>query len=326
MKRYSDEKQFQGAVLIAEDGKVIYKGAFGLANMEWKALNSVTTRFRIASVTKPFTALLVLQAVEQGFLKLDGKVTDYLPDYPKATGERVTIHHLLSHTSGLVDYPDIPGFEWNRERLFHTQEAMLKEFSELDVKFTPGTDYRYSNFGYYLLGVMLEKVTGKKYATLLQEKIFDPAGMKHTSVADNKTILDQRAAGYFLSESGYRIAPPFDTSIVMAAGDIISTVDDLYLWDQALYTNKLLSAEYRALLFKPTMPEKDNYAYGWYVRLPGKHDGPNWARHSGTINGFSSIVVRLLDDKRTIILLSNVHGIKTIPISDALKKILYSGR
>ncbi len=329
IRGYAERGEFQGVALVAEGGRVVYQRAFGPANMEWGVPNTTTTRFHIGSVTKPLTAVLVLQALERGELRLDAPVSTYLPDYPKPAGDRITVRHLLSHTSGLPDFPDVPGLEWNRERLAHSRAELLAEFAALPLRFEPGTDVRYSNFGYSLLVVLLEQVTGRPYAALLQERICAPAGMTRTAAAEPRAVLPERAAGYFRADSGgrrvWRNAPFFDPSVVVGAGDVISTAEDLWRFDQALYDDRLLSAPSRALLFAPTMPAKDNYALGWYVRLPAKHPGPDWARHSGSVNGFSAILLRLPEGRRTVVLLSNAHGVRTTAISDAVKQVLYAG-
>jgi len=314
--------EFNGVVLVAHRGQPLYRGAFGLANREWEIPNDVETRFRVGSVTKPFTATLVLRAVEQGLLGFDTRVREYFPDKTTAAVNQVTISQLLSHTSGVIDYPDVAGFEYNGERLKHSREEMLQLFIDAPLRFPPGTDQRYSNFGYFLLGYLLERLTGKSYASLLQRQIFDPLGMKNSSAAENKQLVARRAAGYYVQDGITYNALPFDTSIVMGAGDIISTADDLLRFDQALYSDQLLSETMRRFLFIPRMPEKDNYAYGWYVRLPSRHPGPDWARHSGSINGFSSLLLRLPESRHTVVLLSNLHGVKTIPLGDEIKSIL----
>ncbi|NAS11137.1 serine hydrolase domain-containing protein [Poritiphilus flavus] len=318
-----EKRSFQGAALVAKHGKIIYQNAFGESNMEWKTPNTISTKFQIGSVTKPFTALAVLKAVEEGLLDLNKRITDYLPDYPKTPGDKITIHHLLSHTSGIIDFPDIPGFEWNLERLGHSQEMMLAYFQDKELKFEPGTNFKYSNLGYYLLTVILEKVKRKEFAEILQTEIFDIARMDNTSVAKFRTILDQRAEGYANTGKEVINAPPWDQSIVKGSGDIVSTVEDLFLFSLSLFSNKLLSQKYMDVMFTPSLPTKDNYAYGWFVSLPDKHSGPKWVRHSGSINGFSAILTHLTDDNYTIVLLSNLHGVKTIKITEEIKKILY---
>ena len=322
LENLAREGRFQGVALVAEQGDAVLHRAYGLANAEWRVSNTISTKFRVASITKTFTAAVVLRLAQEGVLKLRAAVTEYLPAYPKEPGERITLHHLLAHTSGLINDPDVEGFEWSKERLHHTPSEMLALFSTRPLMFAPGRDYRYSNFGYYLLAQIVATVTGKRFGDVLREQIFDPLQMENTSTAENKVVLDQRASGYFVRDGRHWNAPPFDTSVVIGAGDIISTAGDLLKWDQALYTDMVLRQEYRDVLFRPTMPEKDNYAYGWYVSLPDKHPGATWARHSGSINGFSSILVRYPQKRQLIVLLSNLHGVQTIPISSRIHEVL----
>ena len=162
---------FNGSVLVAEDGKVIYKKGLGLANMEWNIPNTPETKFRLGSITKQFTATLIMQLVEQGKVKLDGKISDYLPDYRKDVGDKVTVHQLLNHTSGIPSYTGLPGFFQDVSRNPYTVGAFVKKYASNDLEFEPGSKFSYNNSGYYLHGAIVEKVTGKSYEQVLKEKI-----------------------------------------------------------------------------------------------------------------------------------------------------------
>src|SRR4026209_1556284 len=176
----SKYQTFNGAVLVAENGKVIYRKGLGLANMEWNIPNTPETRFRLGSITKQFTATLILQLVEQGKIKLDGKLSDYLPDYRKDVGEKVTIHQLLNHTSGIPSYTGLPGFFNEVSRNPYKVDEFVKQYASKDLEFEPGSKFSYNNSGYLLLGAIIEKVTGKPYEQVLKEKIFEPLGMKNS--------------------------------------------------------------------------------------------------------------------------------------------------
>ncbi len=167
LKAYQDYGQLNGTVLVVDSGKVIYKKGFGMANMEWEIPNSADTKFRIGSVTKQFTAALIMQLVEEGKIKLDGKMTDYLPDYRKDTGAKVTVHQLLNHTSGIPSYTSLPGFG-DVSRDPYTVKDFVKKLASGDLEFELGTKYSYNNSGYFLLGAIIEQVTGKPYAKVLQ--------------------------------------------------------------------------------------------------------------------------------------------------------------
>ncbi|HEY6230672.1 MAG TPA: serine hydrolase [Pyrinomonadaceae bacterium] len=321
---YNKYDQFNGAVLVAEDGKVIYKKGFGFANMEWNIPNEPDTRFRLGSITKQFTATLVLQLVEQGKLKLDGKVSDYLAGYRKDTGGKITIHHLLSHTSGVPNYTAQPGFIETVSRNPYAVEDFVKKYASGDLEFEPGTKFNYSNSGYFILGAIIEKVTGKTYEQVLKENILDPVGMKNTGYDHYDAIIGKRAAGYVKTARGYRNAPYLDMTIPYAAGSLYSTVEDLFLWDQALNENKILSAASKELMFKPNL---ENYGYGFVITKatlgPNKLEVPV-IQHDGGINGFNTLILRFVRDKKLIVLLDNAaQGRSLNRLSAGLTDILY---
>jgi CubicO group peptidase (beta-lactamase class C family) len=324
MSLYHKYQQFNGSALVADNGKVIYKKGFGLANMEWNIPNEPDTKFRLGSITKQFTATLILQLVEQGKIKLDGKVSDYLPDYRKDTGAKMTIHHLLSHTSGVPNYTASPGFFENVSRNPFKVDAFVKQYASGDLEFEPGAKFNYSNSGYFLLGAIIEKVTGKPYEQVLKENILDPVGMKNTGYDHFGTILNKRATGYVKTQAGYENAPYLDMTIPYAAGSLYSTVEDLFLWDQALYGEKVLTAASKELMFKPNL---ENYGYGFGIRKASL--GPNKMvvpviEHNGGINGFSTTIVRLVGDKRLIVLLDNTsQGRYLDGMALAITNILY---
>lgn len=317
-------RQFNGAALVAENGKVVYKGAFGQANMEWNIPNTPDTKFRLGSITKQFTATAILQLVEQGKIKLDAKLTDYLPEYRKDIGEKVTIHHLLTHTSGIPSYTGQPGFFENVSRNPYKVDDFVKKYASGDLEFEPGSKYAYNNSGYFLLGAIVERVTGKPYEQVLKENIFDPLGMKNTGYDRHNTIITKRASGYSKTPDSYTNAPYLDMSIPYAAGSLYSTVEDLYLWDQALYADKVLSAQSKALMYKPFL---GNYAYGWVVANASfkQNDQPvQVIRHGGGINGFTTTIVRFPAEKNLIVMLDNTGTGYLDRLSDSIAKILYN--
>lgn len=316
MKQYYEYGQFNGSILVAEKGKVIYKKGFGMANMEWAIPNQPDTRFRIASITKQFTAALVLQLVEEGKIKLDGKITDYLPDYRRDTGGKVTVHQLLNHTSGIPNYQNVSGNSDN-------SADFVKKYVSGDLEFEPGSKYRYNNGGYSILGAIIEKVTGKPYETVLRERILAPLGMTNTGYDHSAAILEKRAAGYEKKPAGYVNAPYIDMRIPYAAGSLYSTVEDLFKWDQALYEDKILSAESKKKMFTPGL---SNYGYG--VRISEQPLGKSnqqakviW--HGGGINGFNSLISRAVEKRQTVIILDNgSHGRNHEKITNSILGIL----
>lgn len=317
-------RQFNGTALVAENGRGVYKGGFGLANMEWHIPNTPDTKFRLGSITKQFTATLTLQLVEQGKIKLDGKISDYLPDYRKDTGQKVTIHQLLTHTSGIPSYTSQPGFFENVSRNPYKVDEFVKKYASGDLEFEPSSKFSYNNSGYFLLGAIIEHVTGKPYEQVLKENIFEPLGMKNTGYDHHATIISKRATGYGKTQDGYSNAPYLDMSIPYAAGSLYSTVEDLYLWDQALYTDKILSAQSKALMYKPFL---DSYAYGWDVRDSSfKPNGKpvQVISHGGGINGFTTTIVRFPNEKHLIVMLDNTGTGYLDRLSESIAKIVYN--
>src|SRR5215217_7140689 len=317
-------RQFNGAALVAENGKVVYKGAFGMANMEWNIPNTPDTKFRLGSITKQFTATVILQLAEQGKIKLDGKLSDYLPEYRKDVGNKVTIHHLLTHTSGIPSYTSQPGFLENVSRNPYQVDEFVKKYASGDLEFEPGAKFSYNNSGYFLLGAIIERVTGKPYEQVVKENIFDPAGMKNSGYDRYDTIIPKRASGYSNTRDGYRNAPYLDMSIPYAAGSLYSTVEDMYLWDQALYTDKVLSAPSMALMYKPFL---QNYAYGWVVTnasFKQNHQPVPVITHGGGINGFTTTIVRFPKEKNLIVMLDNTGSGYLDRLSDSIAKIVYN--
>jgi len=317
-------RQFNGTALVAENGKVVYKGAFGMANMEWGIPNTPDTRFRLGSITKQFTATLILQLVEQGKIKLDGKLSDYLPDYRKDTGDKVTIHNLLTHTSGIPSYTGLPGFFENVSRNPYKVSDFIQKYASGDLEFDPGSKFSYSNSGYFILGAIIERITGKSYEQVLKENIFDPVGMNNSGYDHHDTIIPKRASGYRRTSDGYLNAAYLDMSLPYAAGSLYSTVEDLYLWDQALYTDKLLTAQSKALMFKPF---RENYAYGWAVLNASirVNDQPvQVITHDGGINGFTTKILRFPKEKNLIVLLDNTGTEYLDRLTDTISKIIYN--
>jgi CubicO group peptidase (beta-lactamase class C family) len=328
MNLYSDYGQFNGSILVADAGKVIYKKGFGMANMEWNIPNQPDTKHRLGSVTKQFTSMLILQLVEQGKLKLDAPITTYLPDYPKASGDKITIHHLLTHTSGIPNYTSFPNFVKELSINPYSPEAFVKKFADLPLEFTPGEKFAYSNSGYFLLGYIIEQVSGKTYEQVLQDNILTPLKMNNTGFDHHETILKNRASGYEKNGKNYLNAGYLDLSIPYAAGSMYSTVVDLYLWDQALYTEQLLSKKNKDLLFNSYIPAgPEHYGYGWFVYQAfnaEKNTSLTVIEHGGGINGFNTLVSRIPSDKNLVVLLNNTGGTNLSEMNTAIRNILYN--
>jgi CubicO group peptidase (beta-lactamase class C family) len=327
LSKYSEYGQFNGSALVSENGKVIFKKGYGSANIEWNIPNQTDTKFRLGSITKQFTAFLLVKLAEDGKLKLDVPITTYLPDYPKENGDKITIHHLLTHTSGISNYTSAPNFFKDKSRNPYTPEEFVKTFSSLPLEFTPGERFKYTNSGYFLLGYIIEKVSGKTYEQYLQEIILTPLKMVNTGYDHNEPILKNRAAGY--EKQGNKIVNSayLDMSIPYAAGSLYSTVEDLYFWDQALYTNKLLSEKSMESLFKPYIKAGDgSYGYGWFLEEAPNGDKPKLKiiEHGGGINGFNTVISRIPADKNLVVLLNNTGGTILDEMNKGIRAILYN--
>lgn len=327
LNQYLEYGKFNGSVLVADEGKVIYKKGFGLANMEWDIPNAPNTKHRLGSITKQFTAMLILQLAAKGKLDLQAPITQYLPDYPKETGDQITTHHLLTHSSGIPNYTSFPGFFADESRDPYTPDEFVKKFQDKELEFTPGEKFNYSNSGYFLLGVIIETLSDKSYSELLTDNICTPLGMNDTGYDLHGDILKNRATGYEKNGNGFINSPYLDMSIPYAAGSLYSTVEDLYLWDQALYTNALLPKEYMDLFFKPYIPAFGNsqYAYGWGIAkepIGNTIDSIATISHGGGINGFNTNISRAISDKSLVVLLNNTGGAPLNEMTKAIRGIL----
>lgn len=319
---YVESGDIHGSVLVAEQGKMLYEEAFGTANLEWDIPNEVGTRYRIYSMSKQFTALLVMQLVAEGKIVLHQPITTYLPYFRKDVGDRVTVHHLLTHTHGIAEhYERLPVFLVPEL----TREAVETYFSN-ELDFEPGSQFRYSGLlGYILLGAIIEAVTGQPYERVLQERIFDPAGMVHTTYLDYHQLIPKRAADYRRTENGieHRIqAYPMRAD---GASGIVSTVGDLYLWDQALYSYELLSKAYLDEIFTPQVTQHTPYyyGYGWYIAdldFGGEEKRVHY--HTG---GGGCIIFRLPMDRQTVIILGNLRSDKLYDIGIEILRALQEG-
>lgn len=306
---------FSGAALVAKDGKLLFAKGYGMADVEKKVPNTPQTKFLIGSITKQFTATLIMQLVAQKKLSLDDPITKYLTDYPKATGDRVTIRHLLSHTSGIPSYTDDEAL-MNRRDQPATQQEIVAVFKDLPLQFEPGSTFRYSNSNYFLLGQIIEKITGESYEQYLRAHILKPLGMNNTGYMDYS--IKDLATGYE-PDSTRKPIPALKVTPMgpFAAGALYSTVGDLLIWDQALYGSKALSQD---LLKQMWTPNLDSYGFGWVIDSLYGHKRI-W--HNGGIDGFVSGFQRFVDDGLCIVFLSNYTGSPEGQISASLAAIAF---
>jgi CubicO group peptidase (beta-lactamase class C family) len=300
MEAMAANGQYSGTVLVSAESEPVYSGAFGLADIERQVPNSLDTQFRIASATKPFTTLLVYQLVHAGKLNLDDKLSDLVPEYPAEKGASITVSQLLTHRSGITGEGRIPELE-QIERHRWTQEELLQEIASRDLVFTPGTGNEYSNYGYFLLGIIIERAGGASYAEQLQDRICGPAGMTHTRGDDNDAIIPGRALGYHFDYlAGPQNSPYLDMSFVFAYGHLLSTAPDLLRFALALDDPTVLPVAFRHAFFNEC---------GWTVQaVPVGHGGRRVRGNylSGSINGFASHIFRVERDGIFIALLKNM--------------------
>jgi CubicO group peptidase (beta-lactamase class C family) len=315
----ADTGLFSGAVLVADRGEIIYQEAFGMANREWNIPNTTDTKFRLASVSKQFCSMVIMQLVQEGNIKLDDRITDYLPYYRKDTGDQITLHHLLSHQSGIKDFTASYEYRGTISRSSFGKDEFIKLHCSGDLSNEPGTIYSYCNAGYCILGRIIEKVTGKTYEQNLDDRIFEPLGMKSSGYDRNRYVIEKRASGYTYGPFGLENAEYIEMdSSPGAAGAVYSTIEDMFLWDRALHTDKLLDTKYRELMFTPNrdVPEvkaaggrpQSVYGYGWqiYSRThPVTKRRTKVINHGGAINGFRTMENRLVDDEAFVIVLCN---------------------
>jgi CubicO group peptidase (beta-lactamase class C family) len=316
---YAESGYLHGAVLVAEHGDVIYSKAFGVANMEWDIPNRTDTRFRIYSMSKQFTALLVMQLVEAGRIDLHQPITEYLPYYRKDVGGRVTVHHLLTHTHGIAEgYERLPPFLVTEP----TRQLVINYFSN-DLDFEPGSSFRYSGLlGYILLGAIIESVTGMPYEEVLQENILDPVGMKNTVYLDYRKIIKNRASDYTRSGDGFEHRIQAYPVHADGATSLISTTEDLLLWDQALYSDALLTDKYIEMIFSPHVTQNTPwyYGYGWHIAdLVIAGEKRRIFYHTG---GGTCIFFRYVSSHQTVVLLNNLRSDKLFDIGIEIIKLI----
>jgi CubicO group peptidase (beta-lactamase class C family) len=267
---YATAGHFNGNVLVARGDEVLYRGAFGPANREWPVPLTLDTRFMIGSLSKAFTAVAVLQLIQEGELSLETRLSECLPGLPAEQGERITIRHLLTHTSGLGHYGQVPEFEAGLERIRHSPAELLEYVGGIGLLFEPGERFSYSSFGYDLLAYVCERLSGRPFSEVLRERVFAPAGMSRTSLPDFRSLDDRRASGYeYDLIPGYQNATFVDSSNMVGSGGAQSTVDDLHLWVLALTRGRQLGEPWRTEVFRPQAPVEPGraYGYGWFAQV-----------------------------------------------------------
>ncbi len=315
VQSYVSNKQFMGSVLIARDNTVLLDKGYGFANLEWGIPNSPSTKFRLGSLTKQFTAACILLLGERGKLKVDDPVKKYMTDAP-AAWDRVTIFNLLTHTSGIPNFTEFPDFA-STEAIATTPEKLVLRFRNKPLEFQPGEKMSYSNSGYVLLGYLIEKISRQTYSQFVLENIFKPLEMQDSGYDSNSAIIVHRASGYTLGDKGVMNAGYVDMTIPFSAGGLYSTTEDLARWEQGLFGGKLLSP---ASLQQMTTPFKNGYAFGLAVTTSNGH---RLIEHGGGIEGFNTALAYYPEDKLTVVVLANLNGQAPMDIAHKLVAVAH---
>ena len=291
------------SVIVVKGGKSILRKGYGMADVELGVKVEPDMVFRLGSITKQFTAVSILMLAEQGKLSLTDDLTKFFPDYP-AKGRVVTVEHLLTHTSGIKSYTSIPAWRgmWRKDM---TVAELIDLFKNEPPDFAPGEQWAYNNSGYILLGAIIEKVSGMSYEQFLQKNIFEPLGMTHTFYGSATRVIPRRVPGYTMTKEGLRNAEYLSMTQPYAAGSLLSNVDDMALWDAALYTEKLFKQSSLQKAFTPYVLKDGtttNYGFGW-SRF--QYEGRTVIEHGGGIHGFSTIGIRIPEDRIYVCILTN---------------------
>jgi len=308
------------SLLVVRDGVIVRAQGYGWANVELQVPVKPETVFQSGSVGKQFTATAVMMLVEEGKIRLDGPVTDYLKNAPPSW-QQVTVRELLSHTAGFTDYPK--NFDFRKD---YTEAQLLEIVEGIPLAFPPGTKWSYSNLGYLTLGIVIHQVTGKFYGDFLQERIFQTLGMTTTRIISEADIVPNRAAGYHLVKGQLKnqewVSPTINTT---ADGALYFSVLDLAKWDAVLYTEKLLKRSsldqmWTVTKLKNGEPNSGHYGFGWAILNKGGH---RVLDHGGAWQGFKSHISRYVDDKLTVAVLTNLEQADPGVIADHVAKIYF---
>lgn len=305
--------RFSGTVLVAQKGKVLVSKGYGYADKEKKIPNTSQTKFLIGSISKQFTSMAIMQLQANKKLSVNDPVSKYIKDFPN--GDKITIHHLLTHTSGIGDYSD-PAYRYGEGKSVQKISQLLEYIKKQPAVFQPGEKFQYCNANYILLGVIIEKVQKHSYTRYLHKNIFDKLNMENTGYSPNyPSIKNNASKGYLLANETMNELQDYNTVIAWAAGGLYSTAEDLYAWDRALNTDKLLKKGDREKMFTS---DKDGYAYGWMVQ-----DQPKIQFHGGAIEGYQNMIMRFPNEDTTIIVLNNYGQSNVTGISNDLAKMLF---
>lgn len=314
---YSKLNKFNGSALVAKNGIILLNKGYGYRNAENKVLNTEQSIFQLGSITKQFTAAVILKLQEEKKLSISDKLSKYFPDYPK--GDSITIQQLLTHTSGIYNYTNDPNFMNNEITRHKSREEMVALFKNKPLNFSPGASWSYSNSGYSLLGYIIEDATKMSYEKAVRNYIFTPLQMTHSGFDFTRLQSPDKTTGYLMVDQNKATpAPIVDSTISFSAGAIYSTTGDLYLWHKALIQNIVLSKAEQEIAYTPV---KNNYGYGWGI---DSIEGKRRVGHGGGIHGFVTNESRVPEDDIDIVLLSNGSDRSLDNITQSIYAILYN--
>lgn len=317
-KEFKDKEGPGGVFLVAKNGNPVYQKAFGKANLELDIELTSEYVFQLGSITKQFTAIAILMLEDQGKLKTDDPVSKYIPDYP--SGEKITIHHLLTHTSGIKDFTKMKSIQEIAQKEM-TPKMMVDFFKNEPPVSAPGEKFEYNNSGYVLLGYIIELVSGETYENFIEKRIFEKAGMNRSFYASDRQIIQKRAYGYQKKESGYVNKTVISFSVPFASGSLMSTVNDMLKWQNTLNQNLLLSAASAKKVFskyKLNNGEEFTYGYGWHIR---ELNGIPTREHGGSIFGFKTMGVYIPSEDIYVIGLTNCDCNSPTQITQEIAKL-----
>ena len=308
MSAYAENGQFNGTILVKKGEDIIYRNAFGLATRGWNIPNTIDAKFLAGSIGKSITAFMTLILVNDGLIDLNANINDYIPNYAGPGKNRVTVHQMLTHTSGIPDHGAIPNLSKKIVRWTFSSDQYLELIKDLNLKFEPGTGFSYSGIAYNLLAIICEKVSKKDFANLLEEKLFIPLGMTSSKLDKNLDIDSKRANGYeYHLLEGYMNPSYVDMSLIKGSGGILTTVDDLARFNNECFkSQKLLSKDLYKKIFTRYIKDWQYYGYGWWItdRVYG-HDTLTLISHGGSTDGYKAYNTRILEDSIDIILFQN---------------------
>lgn len=306
-------EEYSGSVLISKDNKIWFNRAYNYANREHQVKNTTETKFRIGSITKQFTAMAIMILQEQGELSVLDQVSKFIPSYKY--GDQIQLHHLLTHSSGIPNITQLPNIKELMKQPT-TTEKIVHLITDLQPEFVPNSTFQYSNSGYILLAYIIEKITGFTYEQLLSKHIFSPLGMKNSGCDNHGKIIPNRAQGYEYDNDIVNAAY-IDMSFPIGGGNLYSTTEDLFKWDQSLYTERLVTKESLKKIFTP---HGFGYGYGWFIDEDEKR---RIVYHGGGIVGFKNEIVRYVDDRITIIMLKNLSTTNVERIRNDITKMIF---